>query len=259
MIYLNGNFIKKSKKENMGFSYGYGCFETIMGLNEKCVFLDDHINRLKKSLKYLNIHRKINFKQIIEKLIKKSDLSQNDEFSLKIIITDRDIFFQIKKMGLRVKKEGVSLGKIHKFYQNELGFIKSTNYMTNILARKQLKKRNLFEGIFSNRLGYITEGTISNVFWIKDGVLLTPSLDLNILPGITRRKILDIAKKQKIPIKEGHFKYCDLKEADGIFITNSLMKNGLLWINLLEDIKFNKLKLINNIEKVYSKKVQNML
>ena len=112
--------------------------------------------------------------------------------------------------------------------------MKSSNYLVNILAREEASKNGLYEGIFTNRMGDVTEGSISNIFFVKDGVFKTPSLDLNILSGVTRGKIIEILAKVGVPFQEGHFKKEELEHADGIFITNSLMKNGLLWSNSFE-------------------------
>ena len=258
MIYLNGEIIKSERKSS-GFFYGYGCFETIMGLKRMPIFFDEHISRLQKSLKYLDIYRKINYKKIITELIEKENLNLEDEFYIKIAVTDTEIYVKVEKIKLREEKNGIVVGKIEKYYQNELGFIKSMNFMNNMLARKEIIKKNFYEGIFINRNNFITEGTISNIFWIKEKTILTPSLDLNILSGITREHIIKILKKFKINLVEGKYQYKELLDADGIFITNSLMKRGILWVREIDGKQKNNNEIMTLIEKEYLKIIENMI
>ncbi|MGN1356175.1 MAG: aminotransferase class IV [Succinivibrionaceae bacterium] len=71
--------------------------------------------------------------------------------------------------------------------------------------------------------GYITEGCITNIFWENRGVIYTPELSLNILPGIMRSKVVESYRKQGIPVREGKYLLEDLLYAERIFVTNSLM------------------------------------
>ena len=156
-------------------------------------------------------------------------------------ISARDIFYKLKA--------------IDNFYQNEFGFIKSFNFTVNLLARQNLIKEGYYEGIFKNRLGKMTEGTISNLFFVKDGVVKTPSLSLNILPGIVREEIIEILKKNKMKIEEGEYSIEELKNADEIFITNSLCKKGVVWINEFSGYFYKKGFIASYIEKEYLKLV----
>ena len=124
------------------------------------------------------------------------------------------------------------------------------------MAKKELES---FEGVFTNRQGIITEGTMSNLFFIKNGILYTPSLDLNILPGVTRGIIIKISNSLGIKVQEGHFYKKDLLESDSMFFTNSLMKIGLLWTSEFENIKKNKTKEIHKLEKEYYKLIRDMI
>ena len=130
---------------------------------------------------------------------------------------------KLEKFQGREAEKGIEVSFVKEIYQNELGFLKSGNYLGNIIARKNLKG---FEGIFLNRLGQITEGTISNLFFIKNEVIYTPSLDLNILSGITRKIIIKLAKINGIEVQEGHFYKKDIEEAEAIFFTNSLKQKN---------------------------------
>ncbi len=99
--------------------------------------------------------------------------------------------------------------------------MKSTSFIGNILCRIEAQQRGAQDGLFLNTEGYLTEATTSNLFWITDGVLQTPSQENGILPGITRHEVIRLAKRSKIPVKEGCYPLDVLLHADEAFLTNS--------------------------------------
>jgi branched-chain amino acid aminotransferase len=99
--------------------------------------------------------------------------------------------------------------------------IKSCNYLSNILLREKAIKEGFFEAILLDNDNNATEGTISNIFIIKNNQLKTPSLNEFVLSGIVREAILDICRTNNISFKETAITEKDLYEADEIFLTNS--------------------------------------
>lgn len=99
--------------------------------------------------------------------------------------------------------------------------IKSGNFLNNILAFQDVKDAGAFEGILLTLDGAIAEGTTSNVFWVRDGVIHTPP-DEGILLGVTRMKVMAIAEREGIECRLGSYPPEHLKEADEGFITSSL-------------------------------------
>lgn len=110
--------------------------------------------------------------------------------------------------------------------------IKSTNYLENLLARQQAQARGADEGLWLNTQGYLAEGTISNLFFVHQGKLHTPSLECGCLPGTRRALVLQLAKHLNIPACEDQYRPADLFQADEIFLTNALM--GLMPVSRLE-------------------------
>ncbi|UPV73043.1 aminotransferase class IV [Halorussus limi] len=109
---------------------------------------------------------------------------------------------------------------------------KTHNYLNGILARLELRDRNASgsggaeraapdEAIVRDADGNLAEGATSNLFFVSDGVLHTPSLDGPILPGVTRRVVLELAESEDIPVEEGTYGPADLRDADEAFLTNS--------------------------------------
>ncbi|USZ69116.1 aminotransferase class IV [Halorussus salilacus] len=97
---------------------------------------------------------------------------------------------------------------------------KTHNYLNGVLARLELGE-DADEAILCDGDGNLTEGATSNCFFVRDGTLHTPSLDGPVLPGITRRVVLELADERGIPTEEGSYDLAALREADEAFLTNS--------------------------------------
>ena len=72
--------------------------------------------------------------------------------------------------------------------------------------------------------GYVAEGIVSNLFFVKNDTLYTPSLDTGILPGITRAHVLNLAQQLQLPTQDGLYRWEDLVEADEVFLVNSIQE-----------------------------------
>lgn len=93
-----------------------------------------------------------------------------------------------------------------------------------MLARFEVPNLADYEGFFLTETGFIAEGITSNIFWLKDDILYTPSLDTGILGGITRKQVIQLAKKLGFIVKEGMYKAAELEQADECFVTNAVQE-----------------------------------
>ncbi len=100
--------------------------------------------------------------------------------------------------------------------RSPLAGIKSCNYLDKILALEEVKTRGFDEAIQINERGEITSATMANVFWLKDGVLHTPSLRTGCLPGTTREFVLE-----NLDCKEVEAEIETIRNADAIFLTSA--------------------------------------
>ena len=108
---------------------------------------------------------------------------------------------------------------------------KTHNYLNGILARLELRRAGADpaepsdstadEALLRDGEGYLAEGTTSNVFFVADGVLRTPSTDGSLLPGVTRSVVLDLARDSTVPVETGRYTIRDLQSADEAFLTNT--------------------------------------
>lgn len=114
---------------------------------------------------------------------------------------------------------------------------KTHNYLNGILARLELRttaggeadtatdservSRPADEALMLDADGHVAEGATSNVFFVDDKALKTPALDGPVLPGVTRSVVIDLARSEEIPVREGAYTPEDVRYADEVFLTNT--------------------------------------
>jgi branched-chain amino acid aminotransferase len=96
------------------------------------------------------------------------------------------------------------------------------NYLASLLALKEAKARGAHEALVLDTAGHVVEGTTSNVFVVRDGALQTPPEQANILPGITRAHLIEVAAELGLPLHLTALTPADLASADEVFISSSL-------------------------------------
>ncbi|MFC1645943.1 aminotransferase class IV [Candidatus Omnitrophota bacterium] len=233
-IYLNGN-IKGSKLTDdilePGFLFGWGVFETLRIYRGKPVFLKDHIQRLKVGCeKILLRFPAVAFGKKIAILLRVNKLSdahcritifkKKNEAGVLISVTP---LVQYSKSSYRNGFKA-AVASFTRSSRDFLIGVKSTSYLENMIVRKTAEDRGKQEAIFLNESGFLTEGSRSNLFFVKGKTVYTPSLECGLLNGITRQKVIKIIKNNKLRLRLGRFKLGDLLSCDEAFFTSSLME-----------------------------------
>ncbi|WP_123537074.1 aminotransferase class IV [Halosimplex salinum] len=103
---------------------------------------------------------------------------------------------------------------------------KTHNYLPGILARLELRRAATDEfaadeAVMRTTDDYLAEGATSNLFFVDEGTLKTPSTDLPILPGVTRSVVMGLADTEGFPVRTSRYALDDLRDADEVFLTNS--------------------------------------
>ncbi|MNC06229.1 D-alanine aminotransferase [compost metagenome] len=105
--------------------------------------------------------------------------------------------------------------------------LKSFHYMNSIVGKRELSRypwAQGAEGVFLDDCGFVSEGTVSNLFFIQGDTLYTPAAETCILEGITREWVLRHAAEAGMEVEEGFYTWEMLLEADEIFLTNSIQE-----------------------------------
>lgn len=234
------SYNKDYVKLDGGFYFAQGVFETIL-IKKEAIFLEEHINRLNKSIDIMNLGEHINTK-FIKNFIKEEKLKN---IVLKIVVTEKNIVFSTRE--IKYSKEDYENGfklKLSYVLRNptsRMTYIKSLSYNENLYEYNKANKEGFNEVVFLNIYGNIAEGATSNIFIIKDKKIYTPMISDGILPGVVRNWVIE-----NFEVCEKHLNKKDLYSADEVFITNSVL--GIMKVVQFEEKKYNT----NVVEKIRS-------
>lgn len=235
-ISVNGLLIEDYKgcisPMSEAYSFGYGVFETIKVIDRKLLFFEEHMNRMAYACKLLNLKENIEinhlkkycdellFANLVESTVLKIFCGKDKE-NTDTIITTRKNAYQEENYCNGFK---LCFAETKRNPYSPLTYIKASSYLENIYEKQRGLSLGFDEVLFLNVHDRIAEGSISNVFYVKDSTLYTPDVDCGILPGILREKIVDIVQALGIPLKVGKFTKNEILKADEIFITNSVLE-----------------------------------
>jgi branched-chain amino acid aminotransferase len=247
-VYLNDRVVPSAEAKisvfDHGFLYGDGIYETMRAYDGVVFMIDEHMRRLRRSAALIGLDIGKSTEEL--KLAIYETMQSNNLGAAYIRMT---ISRGVGAIGLdpALCKSPTFIVMAHEFkdypkasYEEGLSLIissvrrnlkealnpqiKSLNFLNNILAKIEAIKADVDEALMLNAAGFLAEGTISNVFFVKDGILCTPSVECGILDGITRTIVLELASRNGITAEEGEFMPEDLYAASEVFITNSTME-----------------------------------
>ncbi len=244
MTIINGE-LSIDNKINLdeGLIFGRAVFETILIKNNP-VFFNEHIARINSSAKSLGIKNFVVLDKI-SNLIKKYSINN---CALKIILSPENIILITRDIPYKESdyKKGFSLNvsEILKNDTSNLPIHKWTGYIENLFIREEAIKNGFNDSILINTKGKISETTISNIFFIKNGQIYTPGKNCGILNGIIRNWIIS-----NYPVTEGDYTLEEIINSDGAFLTNSLI--GIIKISKINSSIMKEDILIDKISKDY--------
>ena len=246
-IFLNDKIVKDTEgllsTLDRGFLYGDGLFETLSAYDKKPFRLEDHVTRLSNSAQYFDIpfcYTSQQIRQIIEQLLTENNLK--DAYIRMTLSRGLGVdglistgtgtpTFVIHTKPLAaypasLYKTGVSLITSHILRSTTcpISCHKTLNFLTNYLIKREAAEKGAHDALILNTDNHIAECAVSNIFVVEKNTVITPSLKANVLPGITRRIILELCKENGIYALEELFGVERILGANEVFITNSLME-----------------------------------
>jgi branched-chain amino acid aminotransferase len=243
-VFLNSTIIPESEAKisvyDHGFLYGDGIYETMRSYEGVVFMLDRHLERLRRSasLIKLGLPEDAYLKDAVLRALRANKLA---DAYVRITVSRGKgpigldpglceeptlIVFaeQFRPYPESLYREGVKLiiaGTRRNLAAALDPKIKSLSFLNNILAKIEAKEMGAYEAVMLNGEGFITEGTVSNIFFVVGGAVCTPSADAGILDGITRGLVIGLALREGIEVREGKFKPEELLGADEAFFTNT--------------------------------------
>lgn len=221
-----------------GFELGLGAFETICLKNRKPILLEWHLERLNAALDFFNIKKELFEEEVIcwlEKQLIVNKINIPNLHAMKIIVSSKNTIFKFRNNPCDEndykKSFKLNYSNILKNETSPLVYHKTINFGDNVLAKKLVDNKVTDEVIFLNTKGGICEGSVSNIFFVKDSQIYTPKISCGILPGIVRRFLIT-----HLPVKEISIYPKDIYQMDECFITNSLM--GIMPVESIGDKEF---------------------
>jgi branched-chain amino acid aminotransferase len=208
---------------------GVGIYEVLRVEQGIPVFLQEHIDRFFSSASLENIPLDISRKfirQSVKLLIEQNRMQQGNIKFIYHWNSANDHRFMAWVMPFFYPAAthynvGVVVGSMQAERQNPNA--KKVLYSLRKQADALIKKEGFWEVVYVNSQGYLTEGSRSNIFFVRDNYMLTPELSL-VLPGITRAKVLQLAVEKGIPLEETRIKLSEPEKYDACFLTGTSPK-----------------------------------
>jgi branched-chain amino acid aminotransferase len=237
-VFLNGEFVAEEKAVvsvfDRSFRYGDGLFEGVLALNGKFFRWDAHWARLQNSARLFKLsipHTSDEMALAARDLLRRNSLTDavvrlqisrgtgprgyaptGDETPVTVISVHPAPSREPLAWKLTVAPVRVSSSE-------QLQGHKTGNRLLQILAAMHARECGADEAVLVNTDGHVCEGSTSNVFWIQQGVVCTPPLLPNVLPGVTRAAIFDVCKELRLPSQEQLIRPEELRRTDGVFLT----------------------------------------
>jgi branched-chain amino acid aminotransferase len=247
-VYINGRLVPEEDAVvsvyDHGFLYGDGVYETMRSYAGEVFMMEEHLARLERSAALTGlvlpmgrgetgaaVHETLEANSLSDAYIRISVTRGPGPPGLDPALCKRPTFViytgEITGYPAGFYERGVSMiiPRTRRNLKEALDpMIKSHNFLNNILAKREAIEAGAYEALMLNHRGFLTEGTVCNVFFAKGGVLHTPSVGCGILDGITRAHVIGLAAKAGIKVVEGEFTKEDIYGADEVFITNTTME-----------------------------------
>ncbi len=230
-----------------GYRFGLGAFETLSVKNGKGILLSYHMERLKNALDTLGIPMPVSLQEETEQHIRR--MPENKDV-LRVLVSQNNTVWEMRKNTYTKEQyaQGFSLmySSVRRNETSQMTGIKSLNQGDNILQKRLALCNGFDEAVFLNSKGELTEGTVSNLFFVSNKRLYTPATNCGLLAGTVRRWLIE-----KYDAKETHILPQDVESFQEMFITNALL--GIMSVRQLGMVIFSERTVTDEILDLYRK------
>ncbi len=226
-----------------GLLYGDGLFETMRVYRGIPFLWEEHLRRLREGADFLEIPLPMSEEEVGRALARVLRVNQVKDGVVRMSLTrgpgprglvppDRpEPTFLITATrgipydnGLYQRGYRAVVVSLRRNRYSPLPFYKTLNNLEGMIAAREARRSGADEGLFTNSDGYLCEGTLSNLFLVRKGVLLTPPKESGLLAGITRSQVIQLAREEGLPVEETPLELDDLLSAGEAFLTSSVLE-----------------------------------
>ena len=253
-VYLNGEYLPEENAKISIFDrsalFGDAIYEVAGVVQGKLIDFDNHMNRLDRSLNEINIPNILSRDQILSVFRKLVEINKIDDGLVYMQITrgvaERDftyakglvptIFMFTQNSGRdenRYIKTGVSVKSVPDIRWARRD-IKSVNLLGQVLAKQTAAEAGAYEALLIDTAGFVTECGSTSFYIFKDNSVITRPLSNDILPGVTRRAIVELCETQEIALEQRKFSLEETYQADEAFLTGA--STFVLAVTKVDDI-----------------------
>ncbi len=249
LVYLDGKFLPADQAQisiwDGGYLHGDGVYTTLRVYAGNPVELPAHWERLTLQARALEIPLDLSLETlggIVAELVARNGLAEGDgrlrvtvsrgappDGSLPLTGLDRirpTVLVTLVPVPDAIaawQREGIGAVVLGPAYRrSHFPELKTLNGLTTVLALRQAARAGCREALLTTARGRLLEGAVSNLFLVRDGRLLTPAARGGFLPGLTRRRVLELARGLGTPAREASLYRRDLQEADEVFCASSV-------------------------------------
>lgn len=244
-LWFNGKVVAEGEAPlvlERGYLYGDGLFETLRVYDGRLFLFEEHIARLTAGAEVLGLSgvpAPAQLRKAAEETITANGLREG---SLRLTVirgrggglcpvgSSPPVVLVTVRPGTPYPEELYTRGfraVLVSFPRNERSpvvYLKSLNFLENIMGKKEANAKGADEGLFVNTAGCLCEGTVSNLFLVTGETIVTPDVASGLLPGITRNLVLQLAQNAGFAVAERPVKPAELFAAGEAFLTNSLLE-----------------------------------
>ena len=241
VLYFNGRFTTTAERvlgvEDRGFQFGDAVYEVFKFLGKRPIFLRQHFRRMERGLQRIEIPLpwdEPSFGKTVRELL---DRTAFDDGIVYVQVT-RGEAERAHFWPEGMTPTAIAYSRAFKFpdaAKKERGIrvittpdrrwhfcsVKSTNLLANVMAKKQAQRAAADEAIFLGDDGTVREGASSSFFAVKNGRVVTHTLEDCILPGVVRDTVISLALSAKLPVDERPLREAELFDLDEAFITST--------------------------------------
>jgi len=247
VVYVDGDWLKKSQASvsvyDHGFLYGDGVFEGIRVYDGVIFRFKEHLDRLYDSAKSIKLRIPLSPEEMTKAVI--DTLKRNDlkDAYIRLVVSRGvgDLGVDPRKCrtpsviviteyldptyGTVAKEKGITaiISSVRRDMVDATTHeIKSLNYLNSVLAKLEATDAGADDALMLDRSGFVSEATTTNLFIVKDGELFTPPTSAGILPGVTRRRVIKLARELGYNMYEKGLTPYAVTNADEAFLTGTL-------------------------------------